>query len=173
MDFNLERSIEILERTPAVMQSLLSGVHDDWTMQNEGSNTWGPYDIVGHLIHGEKTDWTPRMELILSDFSDKHFVPFDRFAQYNDSKGKTLQELLDEFTELRKDNIELLQKQNISANDLQKEGIHPRFGKVTLEQLLATWTVHDLNHIAQAVRVMAQQYKAAVGPWVEFLKILQ
>ena len=173
MDFSLERSIEVLERTPAVMQSLLAGVHEDWTMQNEGPDTWSPYDIVGHLIHGEKTDWTPRMLLILSDATDKHFVPFDRFAQYNDSKGKTLQQLLDEFAGLRRKNIELLRQQDISDNDLQKEGIHPKFGAVTLEQLLATWTVHDLNHIAQTVRVMAHQYKDTVGPWIEFLRILQ
>jgi hypothetical protein len=173
MDFDLEKSIEILERTPAVLQALLSGLSDEWTMQNEGPDTWSPYDIIGHLIHGEKTDWTPRMQIILSDSPDKNFIPFDRFAQYNDSKGKSLQELLDEFGELRKKNIGLLRQQHISESDLKKTGIHPTFYAVTLEQLLSTWTVHDLNHIAQAVRVMAHQYKTAVGPWTAFLKILQ
>jgi len=173
MNFDLERSIGVLERTPAVMQSLLGGLHDDWTLQNEGPETWSPYDVIGHLIHGEKTDWIPRMQIILSDNPDKHFVPFDRFAQYNDSEGKSLQELLDEFSGLRISCIEVLRKQNISEDDLQKKGIHPKFGSVTLQQLLSAWTVHDLNHIAQVVRVMAFQYKVAVGPWIEFLGILQ
>lgn len=172
MNFELERSLEILERTPAVLQQLLGGLSDEWTHQNEGSDTWTPYDVIGHLIHGEKTDWIPRMQIILSDNADKNFEPFDRFAQLKDSNGRSLQDLLDEFKLIREKNIDILRKQNISNEDLLKTGIHPAFNSVTLGQLLATWTVHDLNHIAQIVRIMSYQYKYAVGPWKEYLKIL-
>ena len=173
MQFDLHKTIEILQQTPVVLQTLLSGIADEWTMNNEGPETWSAYDIVGHLIHGEKTDWIPRMNIILSDKPDKHFTPYDRFAQFIESKGKSLQQLLDEFSLLRNQNIERLIAANLSGDDLLKTGIHPAFGDVTLTQLLATWTAHDLNHIAQIARVMAKQYKAATGPWVAYLKILQ
>lgn len=172
MTFTLEKSIAILERTPFVVEMLLRDLPDDWTMTNEGGDSWSPYDIVGHFIHGEKTDWVPRLKIILGD-GNKRFEPFDRFAQINNSKGKTLSELLVEFKLRRKANVEILQHANLAESSLLKTGIHPTFGEVTLKQLLATWVVHDLNHIGQIARVMAHQYKAEVGPWIEFLGILK
>ncbi len=173
MDATLEKSIEILQRTPGVLSLLLQGISKEWTSSNEGGDTWSVYDIIGHLIYGEKTDWIPRAEIILSEKDDKKFEPYDRFAQFEESKGKSLQQLLDEFVKLRNKNIEQLLSKRLTAKDFEKTGIHPVFGEVTLSQLLATWAVHDLNHISQIVRVMAKQYKAAVGPWVEYLGILQ
>jgi hypothetical protein len=172
MKFNIKEAIPILERTPTVVGALLSGLPESWTMQNEGPDTWSPFDIVGHLIHGEKTDWMPRLEIILAD-GDKAFVPFDRFAQYENSKGKTLQQLLDEFTVLRMSNLEKLRSHLPLDAHLNNTGIHPTFGEVTLRQLLSTWVVHDLNHIYQITRVMSSQYKDEVGPWVQFLRILK
>lgn len=172
MKFNLEKAIEILERTPLVAETMLEGISDEWLQSNEGPETWSPYDIVGHYIHGEKTDWIPRMEIILSDNPDKKFVPFDRFAQQKDSKGKTLQHLLDEFNSLRRENVIKLKAKNLSEKDLLKKGMHPAFGEVTLSQLLSTWVAHDLGHIAQIARVMAKQYKDEVGLWKEYLPIL-
>jgi len=173
LNFSLERSIEILERTPIVLKELLKGISDDWSMNNEGGDTWPPFVIIGHLIHGETTDWMTRAEIILSGIPDKKFKTFDRFAQFEESKGKSLNELLDEFARARKSNIEKLRSKDLSETDLDKTGIHPAFGEVTLRQLLATWTVHDLNHIAQISRVMAHQYKDDVGPWIEYLRILK
>lgn len=144
----------------------------EWTTPNEGANSWSAFDIVGHLIHGERTDWVPRAQLILSARTDKTFEPFDRFAQFELSKGKTLEQLLDEFTALRKENIEWLRAQPLLPTDLEKKGRHPALGEVTLAQLLATWTVHDLNHLAQVSRVMAKQYKDEVGPWQQYLGVL-
>jgi hypothetical protein len=172
MRFDLHKSIEVLERTPLVVESMLKGLSEEWTTKNEGPDTWSPYDIVGHLVHGEKTDWMTRLEIILSDNTNKKFTPFDRFAQYRESKGKSLQMLMDEFKTLRKKNILKLRLKKIDSTDLLKKGIHPDFGKVTLKQLISTWVVHDLNHIAQIARVMSKQYKAEVGPWVEYLPIL-
>ena len=173
MNFDLAKSIEILERTPDVLIVMLQNIADDWTSNNEGLETWNVYDIIGHLIEGEKTDWIPRMEIVLSDKPDKTFEPFDRFAQFEVSKGKSLKELLEEFKGLRKKNLEHLFSKKLTTKDYEKKGIHPTFGEVTLSQLLSTWTVHDLNHIAQISRVMAKQYKVEVGPWIKFLKILQ
>ena len=173
MKFDLEKSLEILERTPDVFISMLQGISSDWTSVNEGGESWSVYDIIGHLIHGEKTDWVPRTDIILSEETDKNFTPFDRFAQFEDSRGKTLGRLLQEFKMLRERNIEQLRSKNITGEDLAQTGIHPAFGEVTLKQLLSTWVVHDLNHIAQICRVMANQYKEEVGPWTVYLKILQ
>ena len=173
MNFNLQHAIQILERTPNVLNELLRDLDENWTSPNEGPGTWSPYDIIGHYIHGELTDWIPRAEIILSDKEDKSFVPFDRFAQYQNSKGKSLNQLLDEFTALRKMNLEKLKSFNLSQADLDKTGIHPDFRAITMRQLLATWVVHDLNHLGQIERVMAKQYFEEVGPWVPFLKILQ
>lgn len=172
MEYSIEKSLEILERTPEVLESLLLGLSDEWANGNEGAATWSPFDIVGHLIHGEKTDWIPRMELILSDSADKTFQPFDRFAQQQASEGKALTELLQEFKMLRSGNVERLRSQGLTSGDLLKRGMHPALGEVTLQQLLSTWTVHDLNHIAQAARVMARQYENEVGPWKEYLGVL-
>jgi hypothetical protein len=172
MNFDINKSIEILERTPSVIEAMLSGISEEWITNNEGRDTWSPYDVVGHLIHGEKTDWIIRMEIILSDNEDKKIQSFDRFAQFEESKGKSLQMLIEEFKMLRKQNIIKLRLKKIESSDLLKEGIHPDFGKVTLKQLLSTWVVHDLNHITQIARVMAKQYKAEVGPWVAYLSVL-
>lgn len=141
-------------------------------MSNEGPDTFSPYDVLGHLIYGEKTDWVPRAKIILSDSSDKSFEPWNRFAQYEESKGKTMEELLDEFEELRSVNVAWLLNANVNEHDLQKKGIHPTLGEVTLGNHLSTWVVHDLTHIAQITRVMAKQYKDAIGPWTEFFRIL-
>ncbi len=172
MKYNLSQSIEILTKTPEVLNVILSGLSDPWISNNEGKETWSPYDVMGHLIHGEKTDWIPRMEIILSDRKDKTFIPFDRFAQYNDSIGKNINELLDEFSVLRAQNIKMLLSENLTSLDLNLKGIHPELGPVTLRQLLSSWVVHDLNHISQIVRVMAYQYQEEVGPWKQYLKII-
>lgn len=173
MNFELNKSVELLERTPMVLETLLDGLSEEWTSVNEGEKTWSAYDVVGHLIHGETTDWIQRIKIILDENSDKKFKPFDRFAQFEESKGKTLKELLAEFKLLRATNILELRSLSINESLLTKEGIHPVFGKVTLKQLLATWTAHDLSHLAQISRVMAKQYKEDVGPWVNYLSILK
>ena len=173
MKFTLEKSLEILERTPNVLIAMLQDISADWTSPNEGGDSWSVYDIIGHLIHGEKTDWVPRTEIIISENSDKKFTPFDRFAQFEASKGKTLNQLLTEFKTLRESNVEQLRSKKITDKSLEEIGIHPAFGNVTLSQLLSTWVVHDLNHIAQISRVMAKQFKVEVGPWTEYLRILQ
>ncbi|MBL7873549.1 MAG: DinB family protein [Cyclobacteriaceae bacterium] len=173
MQFSLLHSLEVLERTPHVLTRLLYDISSDWYSTNEGAGTWAPYDVIGHLIFGEQTDWIPRIELILSDHPEKRFVSFDRFAQFENSKGKTLAHLLQEFETLRTANLQRLRALNITDNDFNKTGFHPTFGEVTLSHLLSTWVVHDLDHIAQVSRVMAKQYKEQVGPWIEFLKILK
>lgn len=172
MEFNLTSSFEILERTPQVLNTLLNGLSNEWTQNNEGGESWSPFDVMGHLIHGEKTDWIARTEIILSDGSAKTFTPFDRFAQFEESKGKTMLQLLDEFKNLREQNLTIIKSKNLTPEDLQRTGIHPAFGTVTLEHLLSTWVAHDLGHIAQICRVMAKQYKNEVGPWREYLPIL-
>ncbi|HNO89632.1 MAG TPA: DinB family protein [bacterium] len=156
-----------------ILTAWLDGLSPEWTSANEGPDTWSAYDIVGHLIHGEKTDWITRAEIILSDQPDKTFKPFDRFAQFEDSKNKTLRQLLTSFDELRAKNIKKLQSLNISEQNLNRTGIHPAFGTVTLVQLLSTWAVHDLDHISQIARVLAKRYKDDTGPWVAYLKILR
>lgn len=170
--YHLTESIGILSRTPLVLESLLQDMPIAWIFNNEGKDTFSPFDVVGHLIHGEKTDWVARMEIILSDKPDTTFERYDRFAQFKDSEGKTLNLLLAEFKTLRQNNLEILKSKNLQEKDLLKTGIHPSFGPVTLQQLLATWTVHDLSHIAQITRVMCKQYKEEVGPWVNYLPIL-
>lgn len=172
-NFSIEKSIAILERTPSILSTFLNNLSTDWTSCNEGEGTWSAYDIIGHLIHGEKTDWIIRANILLSDNPNKKFELFDRFAQFNNSKGKSLTQLLDEFTVLRKQNIEELRLKNLTSKELEAVGIHPAFGEITLSQLLATWVVHDLNHIAQISRVMAKHYQEEVGPWTAYLKILQ
>jgi len=161
-----------LERTPVLLKTLLSGLEEEWIMSNEGPETFSPFDVIGHLIHGEKADWTVRAKIILEFGLSKPFSPWDRFSQYEVSKGKTLSQLLDEFAEVRKENLQWLKSVNLSENDLEKRGMHPVLGEVTLRNLLTTWVVHDLTHIAQITRVMAKQYKAEMGPWPEFFRIL-
>jgi hypothetical protein len=141
-------------------------------MTNEGPETWSPFDVVGHLIHGERTDWMERVELILAHGDSRPFIPFDRFAQFKASHGKSLTELLDTFAELRDSNLARLQSLDLRHEDFVRPGRHPELGRVTLGQLLATWVVHDLNHLGQIARVMGRQYTDAVGPWVEYLPML-
>lgn len=173
MDFDFDKALEILENTPTVLESYLKTLSEDWIKNNEGHATWSPYDVIGHLIHGEKTDWLVRAKLILAQGNVTTFEPFDRFAQFNSDQSKGISELLLEFKMLRKQNIKTLLSLNISKKELALKGIHPEFGKVTLEQLLSTWVVHDLGHIAQISRVMAKQYKDNVGPWAAYLGILK
>jgi hypothetical protein len=172
MIFSLGKSIEILERTPGVVTALLQGLSSEWLFNNEGADTWLPYDIIGHYIEGEKTDWIPRMRIILSNDDDKRFVPFDRFAQLKNDKNKPIDALLLDFAELRKNNIQELKEANLNGGKLNKKGIHPEFGEVTLRQLLAAWVDHDLNHICQISRVMAKQYKDEIGPWTKYIAIV-
>ena len=173
MMFTVERSIQILERTPEVLGLLLQDISDDWTSNNEGGESWSVYDVIGHLIHGEETDWIPRIEIILSEREDKTFRPFDRFAQLSKLKTVPLKTLVDKFKTLRKKNIERLRSKSLTEKMLQEKGIHPALGEVTLAQLIATWVVHDLDHLSQISRVMAKQYKSEVGAWSEYLKILK
>jgi DinB superfamily len=172
LEFNIDDALQVLERTPAVIETMVRSLPDGWVLNNEGGDTWSVFDIVGHYIHGEKTDWIPRMQIILSNDADKTFIPFDRFAQFANSKGKSLNELLDEFKELRLENLKQLKSIGFTDDLLNRTGIHPKFGTVTLKQLLAAWVVHDLTHIYQISRVMAKQYEAAVGPWKEFMGVL-
>ena len=172
LDFSLPRTLEILERTPLVLRALLAGLSDDWTTHNEGGESWTPYDVVGHLVHGEKTDWMARIRKCLST-DDKAFVKFDRTAMFEESLGKTLGQLLDEFAELRKQNLTELRALDPAAGQLDSIGFHPTFGEVRLRQLLATWAAHDLGHLTQITRVMCKQYRAEVGPWREFISVLK
>ncbi|WP_127019912.1 DinB family protein [Flagellimonas beolgyonensis] len=173
MIFELDRSKEILERTPNVLDTLLTGLSKEWTENNEGKNTWSPYDIVGHLIFGEKTDWIVRIKTILKNSENKLFEPFDRFAQRNEDQNRPISDLINEFKLLREKNLNELESLNISQKDYERIGIHPEFGNVTLKQLISTWAVHDLGHIAQITRVMAKQYTKEVGPWINYLGILK
>ncbi len=172
LKYHQDQAIEILERTPVVLENLLANLSPDWIAANEGDETWNPYDVVGHLIHGENTDWPQRIRKIAIPGEDNRFEPFDRFAQFRESEGKSMQQLLDEFAVLREKNIAMLQELNLTETDLDKIGIHPAFGEVSLRQLLSTWVAHDLNHIAQIARVMAKQYSEEVGPWKQYLRIL-
>lgn len=171
MYYNINDAINILNRTPDVLDILLRDLPEEWTHSNEGEKTWSPFDVLGHLIHGEHTDWITRLEIILSEGGNKKFATFDRFAQFEESLGKTMIMLLDEFRMVRKKNIEILKSKKISEALFGQIGIHPRFGEVTLKNLLATWVAHDLDHIAQISRVMAYQYKEEVGPWTAYMRI--
>jgi hypothetical protein len=171
--FNLADAIAVLARTPASLDALLRGLPDIWVRSNEGKDTWSPFDIMGHLIVGERTDWMPRALIILQNGEARTFDPFDRFAQAKESQGKSLEQLLDEFARLRGENLAALQAMNLQPEDLARRGKHPALGSVTLSELLATWAAHDLTHLHQLSRVMAHQYRAAVGPWSKFLGVMQ
>jgi len=173
MRFQIEKAVEMLSQTPSTVKSLLGNLSDDWTKNALDSENWSPFDIVGHLIHGEETDWIPRAEIILGQGENSIFEAFDRFAQFEKSKGKTINELIETFAVLRTKNIEILGEMNLDEKKLKLKGIHPELGEVTLEQLLATWTVHDLNHIKQLVTVLAHKYAENVGVWKQYLSILQ
>ena len=170
--FNLDEAITILERTPAALGAMLAGLPETWIRATEGDGTWSPYDVIGHLIHGERTDWIPRARHILAG-ETRAFEPFDRMAQFAESQGKSLGELLTTFADLRRENVSALMGMNLTEADLGRRGLHPELGDVTLGQLLATWVVHDLDHVAQIARTMAKVYKAATGPWSEYLSILR
>jgi hypothetical protein len=171
MTFDLRQSIQILSATPNTLRAMLGDLSGEWTIQSD-ETSWAPFDVVGHLIHGEETDWIPRARIILEQGEDRTFVPFDRFAQFERSKGRSLDELLGEFARLRAGNIDTLRSWNLTEGQLDLEGIHPELGIVTLRQLLATWVVHDLNHIRQIVTAMARRYEGEVGVWREYLSIL-
>jgi uncharacterized damage-inducible protein DinB len=172
MNFTLSDAVPVLSRTPAVLRAWLWGLPDTWSTANEGPDTWSPYDVVGHLIHGERTDWIPRTELLLAHGESRPFTPFDRFAQFKESRGKSLHELVDTFAELRAQNLARLESLRLTPADLERRGRHPELGPVTLGQLLATWVAHDLNHLGQIARVMGRQYTDAVGPWIAYLPML-
>lgn len=172
MKYNLNEAISILDKTPILLKNLLADLSKNWTHQNEGDNSWSPYDVIGHLVHGEKTDWIPRLEIVLSDLENKTFEPYDRFAQIEMSKGKSLGDLLHDFAELRKDNLDILLSKNLTESDLDKEAIHPELGTITLRNMLSAWVVHDLGHIAQISRVLAKQYHQQIGPWTRYLTIV-
>jgi hypothetical protein len=171
MHFELEKALPVLERTPQVVEALLNGLDDEWLFSNEGGNSWSPFEIIAHLIHGERTDWIPRTKIILGN-ANQPFDPFDMEGHIKESKAKTMNQLLEEFKVLRKDNLLQLKKMVLSDELLERTGIHPILGTVTLRQLLASWVVHDLTHIHQLSRVMAKQYDEAVGPWKQFMGVL-
>jgi hypothetical protein len=172
MNFDLAVGLSVLERTPDTLRALLAGLPPAWTEGTEGPDTWSPYVIVGHLIHGERTDWIPRAEIILAQGPQRRFTPFDRFAQFRESEGKPLEQLLDEFARLRARNLKTLAGWHLTEAQLELTGEHPELGPVTLRQLLATWVAHDLGHVSQTTRVMAKQYRDAIGPWRAYLSIM-
>jgi hypothetical protein len=172
MEFDLARALPILARTPRVLAELLRGLPAEWTTAKDSPDTWSAYDVVGHLIHGERTDWMPRARRILEKGRSVPFDTFDRNAMFVESKGKSLGDLLDEFAELRARGLRELEALHLKDSDMSREGMHPQLGVVTMGQLLATWVAHDLNHIRQVVEVMSRQYRQAVGPWKAYLDIL-
>jgi hypothetical protein len=163
----------MLARTPATLAALLSGLSRGWTTQTEGEGTWSPFDVIGHLIHGELTDWIPRARLILDQGTAQAFTPFDRTAMFEASRGKSLAELLERFAALRQENLIELDRLQLGEEQLDRQGRHPELGVVTLRQLLATWVAHDLDHVVQIARVMARRYTGAVGPWTAYLRVLR
>jgi len=171
MDFVLEEAIPVLERTPAVLSGLLDDLPEGWTRVDEGPDTWTPREVVAHLIHGERTDWIPRARIIIKQERYRRFDPFDRFAELKSYRA--LKDLLSEFEELRGSNVATLRGWNLKGKDMELTGEHPEFGTVTMRQLLATWVVHDLSHIAQITRTMARSYTQAVGPWTKYFRVLQ
>jgi uncharacterized damage-inducible protein DinB len=172
MNFSFEDALPVLRSTPSVLRAWLEHLPDTWIRANEGPETWSPFDIVGHLIHGERTDWMERVDILLTHGESRPFTPFDRFAQFEASRGKALPHLLDTFADLRAANLLRLESLRLNPKDFTRRGRHPELGQVNLGQLLATWVAHDLNHLGQIARVMGRQYSEAVGPWVEYLPML-
>jgi hypothetical protein len=173
MEHKLQDTISLLTRTPAALDALLRDLPEMWTLRNEGGHTWSPLDVVGHLIHGDQTDWMPRVKLVLQSGETRTFEPFDMSGHLQVVQGKSLGQLLDEFARLRSENLGELRALNLRQEDLERRGRHPAFGIVTLSELLATWAVHDLTHLHQISRIMAHQYRDAVGPWSKYLGVLQ
>lgn len=172
MKFDLERSIEVLAATPTSVRALLGELSEDWIASRGDHENWQPFDIIGHYIYAEEAGWIPRAKVILAQADDRTFPPFDRVAQFERSKGRSLAELLDEFERVRSENIQTLRSWELVDEELELKGVHPEFGEVTLRELIATWVVHDLTHIRQIVTVMAKRYDVAVGPWRAYLSIL-
>jgi hypothetical protein len=170
--FDLEEAVAVLSRTPATLDALLRGLPDGWVHSHEGGDTWSPFDVVGHLIHGERTDWMARLDILLEHGESRAFDPFDRLAQFEESRGRTLPSLLDEFAERRRGNLRRLAGLGLSGEDLDRRGLHPSLGAVTLRQLLATWVAHDLDHVMQIARVLGRQYSDEVGPWKAYLRVI-
>jgi hypothetical protein len=170
--FAIEDAADILARTPSTVNALLRGLPASWTLAHEGGETWSPFDVVGHLIHGEQTDWIPRVKIILTHGETRAFEKFDRLAQFTASSGRTLADLLDEFAKLREENLRELSSLGLTDADLARTGRHPELGVVTLRQLLATWVAHDLDHVVQISRVLARQYADEVGPWRAYLRVI-
>jgi uncharacterized damage-inducible protein DinB len=173
MNFKIEEAIEILERTPLTLSSLLTGLSNEWIFSNEGESTWSPFDVVGHLVEAEKYNWIPRIKMILTKGESETFPPFDRFSQLSQNKEKTINQLLSEFAKLRQQNLETLKTIVTGQTNLNQTGIHPDFGVVKLSEQLSTWTAHDLSHIAQITRIMANRYHNDVGPWKTYLRIMK
>jgi DinB superfamily len=172
MEFHLEQAKEVLRRTPGTLNALLTDLPNDWVLSNEGPETWSPYDVIGHLIEGEETDWIPRARIILEHGENRPFDKFNRVAMFEKSQGKSLLELLARFEQLRGESLRQLDEMKLTPELLAKRGSHPALGVVTLSQLLSAWVVHDLGHIRQIVRVMAKQYRDAIGPWTAYLTIV-
>lgn len=173
MSFDLVRAVEVLERTPRTVAALLSGLSERWLLPNEGEETFSPRDVVGHMLHGEETDWIPRVEIILNEGTRKPFTPFDRFIFHEKFDGLTIEELLARFAEARSQSLARLASFELDEAVLDREGRHPALGRVTLRQLLAAWTVHDLAHLRQIARVMAKQYQEDVGPWEQYFRVFE
>jgi hypothetical protein len=173
VEHNLPHTISLLTRTPAALNALLRDLPETWTCRNEGENTWSVFDIVGHLIYGERTDWMPRARMVLQFGESKAFEPFDRWGHVQACQGKSLAQLLDEFARVRSESLDELRALNLRPEDLALRGRHPSLGVVTLSALLATWAAHDLTHLHQISRVIAHQYREAVGPWSAYLGVLQ
>lgn len=173
MDQHLQQTISLLSRTPAALDALLRDLPDSWTLVNEGGHTWSAFDVLGHLIHAERADWMPRARMILEFGETRVFVPFDRSGHARETRGKSLEQLLDTLAQVRSENLDALRALNLQPQDLERRGRHPVFGAVTLSQLLATWAAHDLTHLHQISRIMAHQYREAVGPWSVFLGVMR
>jgi len=171
--FDLEHAIEILSRTPVILKHWLGNLPEEWLLYKAEEESWSAFDIVGHFIHGEKTDWIPRAQIILQREGIREFEPFDRYAQYNESKNKTIENLLDEFSQLREKNLDILRGFDLQPEDYELKGKHPELGIVNLRQLISTWVVHDLDHLSQIAQEMAKRYKEEVGPWREYLGVLK
>ena len=172
MKFDLERSIEVLAATPGTVRALLADLSEEWTASKGDRDNWEPYDIIGHYIYAEEADWIPRAKVILAQADDRTFPPFDRYGQFERSDEESLADRLDEFARIRNENIEILRSWELVDEELELKGVHPEFGEVSLRQLIATWVVHDLTHIRQIVTVLAKRYDEAVGPWKDYLSIL-
>jgi hypothetical protein len=173
VEYDLKTAVPVLSRTPAALDHLLRGLPDDWVTGTEGPGTWSPFDVVGHLIHGERTNWMFRVEHLLDHGESEPFPPFNRFGHVEFAKNASLAQLLDSFAVVRSENLQRLAGRRLTTADLSRSGTHPEFGRVTLAELLATWVVHDLDHLAQVARVMARQYADAVGPWRQYLRLLK